>query len=168
MISSNGKFEFHNMCRISITGEDLQTLEGLNWLNDNIVNFYMSMIEVLFPSSLHYFSTWFHPASTSQLDLTQARSRTNKNLPSSYAFSTFFYPRLQEVPMSSNLFTFLQSSPVSSTLFVIVTLFILFILQVGHQGVARWTRNVDIFSYDLLLVNFNITTILIINIHHSP
>merc|ERR1719458_2191663 len=79
--------------RISITGEDLQTLEGLNWLNDNIVNFYMAMVE--------------------------ARSTTNKNLPSTYSFSTFFYPRLQEV---------------------------------GHQGVARWTRNVDIFSYDLLLM----------------
>ena len=165
MKSSNGKFEFPNMCRISITGEDIQTLEGLNWLNDNIVNFYMSMIEVLFQVL----------SSSSQLDLTQARSRTNKNLPSSYSFSTFFYPRLQEVPISSNLFTFLQPSP--SSLFVIVVRFILFILQVGHQGVSRWTRNVDIFSYDLLLVivtvfvttnmitfitiNFNITTILI-------
>ena len=69
MKSSNGKFEFHNMCRISITGEDLQTLEGLNWLNDNIVNFYMSMIEVLFQVL----------SSTSQLDLIQARSTTNKN-----------------------------------------------------------------------------------------
>ena len=62
MKSSNGKVEFHNMCRISITGEDLQTLEGLNWLNDNIVNFYMSMIEVLF--QVH--------SSTSQPDLIQA------------------------------------------------------------------------------------------------
>merc|ERR1712156_1363374 len=79
--------------RISITGEDLETLEGLNWLNDNIVNFYFSMIE--------------------------ARSSSNQNLPKTYVFSTFFYPRLQEV---------------------------------GHQGVARWTRSTDIFSYDLLLM----------------
>merc|ERR1712012_96922 len=57
--------------RISITGEDLETLEGLNWLNDNIVNFYFSMIE--------------------------ARSSSNQNLPKTYVFSTFFYPRLQEV-----------------------------------------------------------------------
>merc|ERR1712130_666056 len=76
--------------RISITGEDLQTLEGLNWLNDNIVNFYMAMIE--------------------------ARSRTNNNLPLTYAFSTFFYPRLQDVLLTFNLFTFIQCSSLQSTL----------------------------------------------------
>ena len=48
------------ICRISITGDDLQTLEGLNWLNDNIVNFYMSMIEVDFN---------FWPNNTSNVDL---------------------------------------------------------------------------------------------------
>ena len=100
------------MRRISITGEDLQTLEGLNWLNDNIVNFYMSMIEVLFQVL----------SSTSQFDLTQARSTTDKNLPSSYSFSTFFYPRLQEVPISYNLFAFLQPSPSSITIVIAIVI----------------------------------------------
>ena len=39
--------EWFIIARISITGDDLQTLEGLNWLNDNIVNFYMAMLEVV-------------------------------------------------------------------------------------------------------------------------
>ena len=34
----------------------------------------------------------------------------------------------------------------------IVFIIVIIEFQVGHEGVARWTRNVDIFSYDLLLV----------------
>ena len=79
--------------RMDITQSDLNRLTGLNWLNDEIVNFYMSMIV--------------------------ERSKENDRWPKVYAFSTYFYPK---------------------------------IMHHGHTSVARWTQNVDLFSYDLLLV----------------
>ena len=32
------------ICRMDITRKDIDTLKGLNWLNDEIINFYMQMI----------------------------------------------------------------------------------------------------------------------------
>ncbi|KAI6178160.1 hypothetical protein M3Y98_00470800 [Aphelenchoides besseyi] len=66
---------------VKITRKDLRTLAGLNWLNDEIINFYLNLI--------------------------------------TYAFNTFFLSTLQ---------------------------------QRGYAGVKRWTRKVDVFSYDVLLV----------------
>lgn len=80
---------------IPITRKDLETLEGLNWLNDEVINFYFQMI--------------------------MSRSREIDNLPSVYVFSTFFYTKLTS---SENSFNMLK----------------------------RWTRKVDIFSHDLILV----------------
>ncbi|KAA0188975.1 hypothetical protein HAZT_HAZT000903 [Hyalella azteca] len=77
---------------IQITRRDIATLDGLNWLNDEVVNFYMNLI--------------------------MERSQSEK-LPSVYAFNTFFYPKL---------------------------------IKMGFSGVKRWTKKIDIFSYDLLLV----------------
>ncbi|KAF2369185.1 Ulp1 protease family C-terminal catalytic domain [Trinorchestia longiramus] len=77
---------------IQITRRDIATLDGLNWLNDEVVNFYMNLI--------------------------MERSK-NDNFCSVYAFNTFFYPKL---------------------------------VKIGFSGVKRWTKKVDIFSYDLLLV----------------
>ena len=53
---------------ISITCKDLQTLRGLNWLNDEVINFYMQMI-------VH-------------------RSQNHDNWPKVYATNTFFYQKL--------------------------------------------------------------------------
>lgn len=53
---------------IGIRRRDLQTLGRLNWLNDEIVNFYIKLII--------------------------ERACSNKLLPKVYAFETFFYPRL--------------------------------------------------------------------------
>lgn len=78
---------------IKITRRDIATLDGLNWLNDEVVNFYMNLI--------------------------MDRSVRNKRLPKVYVFSTFFYPKLY---------------------------------QSGHKSVSRWTKKVDIFTYDILLV----------------
>ena len=54
--------------RIKITANDIKTLSGLNWLNDEIINFYMQMIV--------------------------ARSKSSSNFRPVYAFSTYFYSRL--------------------------------------------------------------------------
>ena len=78
---------------IPISINDVSTLTGLNWLNDEIINFYMNLI--------------------------CERSKTVDNWPTTYAFNTFFYPK---------------------------------IVEKGHAAVKRWTRKVDIFSFDLLLV----------------
>lgn len=77
--------------RIQITRRDINTLYGKNWLNDNIINFYLQMI---------------------------AR-RSNRNGLKIYATSTFFYPKM-----------------VSS----------------GHPAVKRWTKKIDIFNQDLILM----------------
>ena len=57
--------------KIQITVKDLDTLSGLNWLNDEIINFYMQMI------------------------VTRA-AESQGRLPATYAFNTFFYTRLVE------------------------------------------------------------------------
>ncbi|XP_028266776.1 sentrin-specific protease 1 [Parambassis ranga] len=77
---------------LSLTRKDLQTLSNLNWLNDEVINFYMNLLV--------------------------ERSKDPK-LPSVNTFNTFFYPKL-------------RSS--------------------GYSAVRRWTKKMDIFSKDILLV----------------
>uniref|UniRef100_A0A7N4Q1N7 SUMO specific peptidase 1 n=1 Tax=Sarcophilus harrisii TaxID=9305 RepID=A0A7N4Q1N7_SARHA len=78
--------------RLTITRKDIQTLNNLNWLNDEIINFYMNMI--------------------------MERSK-EKGMPSVHAFNTFFFTKLKTA---------------------------------GYQAVKRWTKKVDVFSVDILLV----------------
>ncbi|NXA43834.1 SENP1 protease, partial [Eudromia elegans] len=78
--------------RLTITRKDIQTLNNLNWLNDEIINFYMNLL--------------------------MERSK-EKGLPTVHAFNTFFFTKLKTA---------------------------------GYQAVKRWTKKVDIFSVDLLLV----------------
>ncbi|XP_017655669.1 sentrin-specific protease 1 isoform X4 [Nannospalax galili] len=78
--------------RLTITRKDIQTLNHLNWLNDEIINFYMNML--------------------------MERSK-EKGFPSVHAFNTFFFTKLKTA---------------------------------GYQAVKRWTKKVDIFSADILLV----------------
>uniref|UniRef100_A0A8D0AXN4 SUMO specific peptidase 1 n=1 Tax=Salvator merianae TaxID=96440 RepID=A0A8D0AXN4_SALMN len=78
--------------RLTITRKDIQTLNNLNWLNDEIINFYMNML--------------------------MERSK-QRGFPSVHAFNTFFFTKLKTA---------------------------------GYQAVKRWTKKVDIFSVDILLV----------------
>ncbi|NXB61344.1 SENP1 protease, partial [Struthidea cinerea] len=78
--------------RLTITRKDIQTLNNLNWLNDEVINFYMNLL--------------------------MERSK-EKDLPAVHAFNTFFFTKLKTA---------------------------------GYQAVKRWTKKVDIFSVDLLLV----------------
>ncbi|XP_056240725.1 sentrin-specific protease 1 [Seriola aureovittata] len=77
---------------LSLTRKDLHTLSNLNWLNDEVINFYMNLLV--------------------------ERSK-DPSLPSVNTFNTFFYPKL-------------RSS--------------------GYSAVRRWTKKMDIFSKDILLV----------------
>lgn len=64
---------------LNITTEDIRTLAGLTWLNDNVINFYMNMI---------------------------AERGKSKDFPKAYAFNTFFYPKLiKEGPSSLRRWT---------------------------------------------------------------
>ena len=56
--------------RIQIHSDDLLTLQGLNWLNDEVINFYLSMVA--------------------------GRASSDPLLPSVHVFTTFFLPRLLE------------------------------------------------------------------------
>uniref|UniRef100_A0A8C5RKE4 SUMO specific peptidase 1 n=1 Tax=Laticauda laticaudata TaxID=8630 RepID=A0A8C5RKE4_LATLA len=78
--------------RLTITRKDIQTLKHLNWLNDEIINFYMNML--------------------------MERSK-QKGFPTVHAFNTFFFTKLKTA---------------------------------GYPAVKRWTKKVDIFSVDILLV----------------
>ncbi|XP_028565628.2 sentrin-specific protease 1 isoform X1 [Podarcis muralis] len=78
--------------RLTITRKDIQTLNHLNWLNDEIINFYMNML--------------------------MERSK-QRGFPTVHAFNTFFFTKLKTA---------------------------------GYQAVKRWTKKVDVFSVDILLV----------------
>lgn len=80
---------------ITIRRSDIQTLVGMNWLNDEVINFYMNLLNE------------------------RSTLRASDGYPKVYAFSTFFLPRLSAS---------------------------------GHSGVRRWTRKVDVFSYDIIPV----------------
>lgn len=80
---------------ISITRNDLATLVGDNWLNDEVINFYMNLL------------------------MERSEQRTDDGLPKVYSMNTFFIPKL---------------------------------LEAGHAGLKRWTRKVDIFTYDIIPV----------------
>lgn len=77
---------------LSLTRKDLQTLSNLNWLNDEVINFYMNLLV--------------------------ERSK-DPSLPSVNTFNTFFFPKLRGS---------------------------------GYSAVRRWTKKMDIFSGDILLV----------------
>ncbi|XP_037958920.1 uncharacterized protein LOC119688313 [Teleopsis dalmanni] len=85
-----------NKFNLSLTTKDLHTLIGERWLNDNVINFYMSL-------------------------LTARSEKKNKThgLPTVYEMNTFFIPNL---------------------------------LTHGFNAVKRWTRKVDIFKKDIILI----------------
>ncbi|KAL1020885.1 hypothetical protein UPYG_G00005960 [Umbra pygmaea] len=78
--------------RLTITRKDLQTLSSLNWLNDEVINFYMNLLV--------------------------ERSK-DPSLPTVYTFNTFFFPKLRSA---------------------------------GYSAVRRWTKKMDVFSVDIILV----------------
>lgn len=78
---------------LRITRKDLYTLADLNWLNDEVINFYMNLLI--------------------------ARGTSSDKYPKVHAMNTFFYPKL---------------------------------LSGGHSSLKRWTRKVDIFAQDLMVV----------------
>ncbi|KYO44796.1 sentrin-specific protease 3 [Alligator mississippiensis] len=71
-----------------LTMDDLQTLYGPNWLNDQVMNMYGDLVMDTVPDKVHF-------------------------------FNSFFYDKLRTK---------------------------------GYEGVKRWTKNVDIFQKELLLV----------------
>ena len=78
---------------LRITRKDIHTLADLNWLNDEVINFYMNLLI--------------------------ARSANDDKYPKIHAMNTFFYPKL---------------------------------VSGGHSSLRRWTRKIDIFAQDLIVV----------------
>ncbi|KAM8917076.1 sentrin-specific protease 2 isoform 2-T2 [Spinachia spinachia] len=83
--------------KLRITQRDLATLQEGGWLNDEVINFYLSLV----------------------------MERCSGEAPGLkiYSFSTFFFPKLRGGGQAG-----------------------------GHTAVKRWTKAVDIFLYDLVLV----------------
>ena len=80
-----------------VTRADINKLDGLNWLGDVVINFYMNLL---------------------------AERAKENGMPQIYAFSSFFLTKL---------------------------------LMTGRKGVKRGTKNIDIFSMDLILVPVHLT-----------
>ncbi|XP_030350295.1 sentrin-specific protease 2 [Strigops habroptila] len=78
--------------KLRVTREDIHTLRNLQWLNDEVINFYMTLL---------------------------VERNKKEGYPAVHAFSTFFYPKL---------------------------------ISGGYRAVRRWTRGVDLFKQDLILV----------------
>ncbi|NXL93783.1 SENP2 protease, partial [Alectura lathami] len=78
--------------KLKVTREDISTLKNLQWLNDEIINFYMSLL---------------------------VERNKKEGYPAAYAFSTFFYPKLTAG---------------------------------GYSAVRKWTRGMDLFKQDIILV----------------
>ncbi|KFQ69894.1 Sentrin-specific protease 2, partial [Phaethon lepturus] len=78
--------------KLKVTREDIHTLKNLRWLNDEVINFYMTLL---------------------------VERNKKEGYPAVHAFSTFFYPKL---------------------------------ISGGYKAVKRWTRAVDLFKHDLILV----------------
>ncbi|XP_060097999.1 sentrin-specific protease 2 isoform X2 [Heteronotia binoei] len=81
---------------LKITRGDIQTLRNQHWLNDVIINFYMNLL---------------------------VDRNKRPGLPALYAFSTFFYPKLNSE---------------------------------GYSAVSKWTKGVDLFQHDMILVPIHI------------
>lgn len=84
---------------IPITVQDLKTLQGTKWLNDQIINFYFLLV-----AERSILSLSFPPP---------------HSLPRIHVFNTFFYPKLRDY---------------------------------GYESVSRWTRRIDIFTNDIILI----------------
>ncbi|XP_029937708.1 sentrin-specific protease 2 [Myripristis murdjan] len=85
--------------KLRITQRDLATLQEGSWLNDEVINFYLSLV----------------------MERCSGQATGLKV----YSFSTFFFPKLWGGGGG-------QAG--------------------GHTAVKRWTKAVDVFSYDLILV----------------
>ncbi|XP_073726890.1 sentrin-specific protease 2 isoform X1 [Misgurnus anguillicaudatus] len=79
--------------KLRITQRDLATLQECNWLNDEVINFYMNLV--------------------------MSRSEQEVGCRKVFSFSTFLFPKLHGG---------------------------------GHAAVRRWTKAVDLFLYDIILV----------------
>ncbi|XP_014609451.1 PREDICTED: sentrin-specific protease 1-like [Polistes canadensis] len=77
---------------LRITRKDINTLADLNWLNDEVINFYMNLL---------------------------INRGTSEKFPKIHAMNTFFYPKL---------------------------------ISGGHSSLKRWTRKIDIFVQDIIVV----------------
>lgn len=84
--------------KLRITQRDLATLQEGGWLNDEVINFYLSLV--------------------------MDRSSKSGGV-KVYSFSTFFFPKLQGAGAGQNG---------------------------GHAAVRRWTKAVDLFLCDIILV----------------
>ncbi|XP_062355125.1 sentrin-specific protease 2 [Cinclus cinclus] len=96
--------------KLTVTREDICTLQPRGWLNDRIMNFYMGLLV--------------------------ERSK-KEGYPAVYAFNTFFYSKLSSA---------------------------------NHKGVKKWTKGVDIFEHDVILVPIHLRihwTLLVVDLREK-
>jgi len=97
---------------IDMTCKKLQCLKNTDWLNDEVINFYLNMIK-------------------------ERNDKHSNKYPKVYVFSTFFYAKLTE----RNSY--------------------------GYANVKRWTRKVDLFEYDKIIIPIHLSvhwTLAVINL----
>lgn len=92
--SGPGQQVFIDKFNLRITRNDLHTLKGLNWLNDEVINFYTNLIA-------------------------ERGNGSSPKQPKVHSMNTFFYPKL---------------------------------ISQGYNTLRRWTKRVDIFAQDMIIV----------------
>uniref|UniRef100_A0A2M3ZHH4 Putative sentrin/sumo-specific protease n=1 Tax=Anopheles braziliensis TaxID=58242 RepID=A0A2M3ZHH4_9DIPT len=88
--------------KIQITGDAFRTLDGNTWLNDEVINFYMQLLQY------------------------RSEQRRDQGLPKVYSKSTFFLSSLR---------------------------------RSGYSGVRRYTKKVDLFSFDIIVVPVHVNQV---------
>ncbi|XP_049538963.1 uncharacterized protein LOC125953420 [Anopheles darlingi] len=88
--------------KIQITGDAFRTLDGNTWLNDEVINFYMQLLQY------------------------RSEQRRDQGLPKVYSKSTFFLSSLR---------------------------------RSGYSGVRRYTKKVDLFSFDIIVVPVHVNEV---------
>uniref|UniRef100_A0A2M4BG09 Putative sentrin/sumo-specific protease n=1 Tax=Anopheles marajoara TaxID=58244 RepID=A0A2M4BG09_9DIPT len=88
--------------KIQITGDAFRTLDGNTWLNDEVINFYMQLLQY------------------------RSEQRRDQGLPKVYSKSTFFLSSLR---------------------------------RSGYSGVRRYTKKVDLFSFDVIVVPVHVNEV---------
>ncbi|PWN32554.1 cysteine proteinase, partial [Meira miltonrushii] len=93
-----------------VESHDIQKLSPRQWLNDEVINFYLKMIER-------------RTQRTKDLELIADVKKRWNGIWNVHVFNTFFYEKL---------------------------------VKQGYAGVRQWTRKVDIFTKDLILLPINL------------
>lgn len=142
------------------TRADFSTLKWCHWLNDEIINLYMQLLQV--DISMPGDNLWYCINGSDKaycLQETNMRKQAEgRNVPRAHIFNTFFWTRLAcfgcEYDYAGAAFSSGCLGAQDALIHDLSFFFRAADAMLG-AGVARWTKKVDVFSQDLLIIPIN-------------